>query len=344
MNTSAQWCLPAILICTLTLSQPATAKDPARACMQVALEQAEDHLTLGEIRLRCQEDPASFRPEPAPVSEAKAEPISIDVEDKRKLEILAAENPYGISPHRRNYLLPITYNTRPNGTPFGIPDRDLDNAEVKFQFSYKVPLIQQILGEEIDFLFAYTNQSYWQAFNGSNSRPFRETNHEPELFFTFTNPWVPPWVDQAQYSAGISHQSNGRSGDLSRSWNRVYISGLLQKENYYLNLKLWDRIEDDPKEFPGDPRGDDNPDIEKFMGHFELELSRVNEKRSFSLMLRNNLRRDDNLGAVQLGYAFPLSKTVRGYLEYFRGYGESMIDYNHDNQRLGLGIAINDWP
>ncbi len=338
-----------LLLLAVVLSAPEALADAAAPCLQRALTQAEDQLTIGEIRLRCEEDPGSF-PTAAEQSRetdqnkktVKAEPI--DVDRKRKLEFLAAENPYGISPHRRNYMMPLTYNRRPNGAPFGVADRALDQGEIKFQFSYKVPLMQEIMNRPIDLLFAYTNQSYWQAFNGSTSRPFRETNHEPELFLTWTDPWMPPGVEHAQYSVGLSHHSNGRSGELSRSWNRLFVSSLLQHENYYLGLKLWDRIKDDPKEFPGDPRGDDNPDIEKFYGHFELELSRVKEHRSFSVMLRNNLRSGDNLGAIQLGYSFPLSKTLRGYMEYFEGYGESLIDYNHDVQRFGIGIAISDWP
>ncbi len=317
-------------------------------CIRRALTVASNQTTLGEIRLQCQQNPDSYPLEQNlenPESEgSKQASKAIAVDDKRKLEFMAAENPYGISPHKRNYMMPITYNRRPNGAPFGIADRELDQAEVKFQFSYKVPLMKQIMSKAIDLHFAYTNQSYWQAFNGSTSRPFRETNHEPELFFTWTDPWIPIWMDHAQYSLGFSHQSNGRSDDLSRSWNRLYLSTLLQYENYYLGLKLWNRIEDRPKEFPNDPRGDDNPDIEKFMGHFELEVSRVNAHRTFSLMLRNNLRTEENFGALQLGYSFPLSDSLRGYMEYFRGYGESMIDYNHDNQRFSVGIAISDWP
>lgn len=317
-------------------------------CIQRAMRVAPDQTTIGEIRLQCQQNPDSFPStqitSPADTPDKQSTPKAITVDAKRELEFLAAENPYGISPHRRNYMMPITYNRRPNGEPFGVADRELDQAEVKFQFSYKVPLMRQILDKAIDLHFAYTNQSYWQAFNGSTSRPFRETNHEPELFFSWTDPWVPTWVDHAQYSLGFSHQSNGRSGDFSRSWNRLYLSTLLQRDNYYLGLKIWDRIEDRPKEFPDDPRGDDNPDIEKFMGHFELEISRVNEHRSFSIMLRNNLRTDDNFGAIQLGYSFPLSKTLNAYVQYFEGYGESMIDYNHDTQRFGIGIAISDWP
>jgi phospholipase A1 len=60
-------------------------------------------------------------------------------------------------------------------------------------------------------------------------------------------------------------------------------------------------------------------------------------------MLRNNLR-DDNRGAVELSYSFPIRHTrLKGYLKYFNGYGESLIDYNHRIQSFGVGFLLSDW-
>jgi phospholipase A1 len=59
------------------------------------------------------------------------------------------------------------------------------------------------------------------------------------------------------------------------------------------------------------------------------------------MLLRNNLR-DNNRGAVELTWSYPIIGTLRVYTQYFNGYGESLIDYNHHNQRIGIGIALND--
>ncbi|VAW87319.1 Phospholipase A1 @ Outer membrane phospholipase A, partial [hydrothermal vent metagenome] len=73
------------------------------------------------------------------------------------------------------------------------------------------------------------------------------------------------------------------------------------------NARVWWRIPEDEKESPTDLAGDDNPDIEKYMGHGELGvLWKLPRKNNIDMMLRNNLR-SDNKGAVRLGWSFPLA-------------------------------------
>jgi phospholipase A1 len=139
----------------------------------------------------------------------------------------------------------------------------------------------------------------------------------------------------------VSHQSNGRGGNLSRSWNRVYANLQFEKDNLVVSVKPWWRIPEDKKDDPLDAAGDDNPDIEKYLGHFEFTTLYRRGDHEWSLMLRNNLR-SDNKGAVQLEWAFPLWRGVRGYAQYFNGYGESLIDYNAHMERIGIGILLTD--
>ena len=61
-----------------------------------------------------------------------------------------------------------------------------------------------------------------------------------------------------------------------------------------------------------------------------------------SALMRNNLRSDENRGAVQLDWSFPLNRRFKGYVQWFYGYGESMIDYNWRQTTIGAGITIND--
>lgn len=243
--------------------------------------------------------------------------------------------PFVLTAHKPNYLLPYTYNEYPNQTVYDPTiDGQFDNTEIKFQFSTKFPITDELFGDRSTLYFAYTNLSLWQAYNSDVSKPFRETNHEPELFVSFLTDWEFFGISNRLIQVGISHQSNGRSGDGSRSWNRVYADIILQKDDFYLSIKPWMRIE------PGGD--DDNPDILDYMGYGELRFGYATGKHTVSMMLRNQFR-SQNQGAIELNYSYPMSRRVKWFFQYFDGYGESLIDYNARVRRYGIGIAMTDW-
>jgi len=133
------------------------------------------------------------------------------------------------------------------------------------------------------------------------------------------------------------HQSNGQFGELSRSWNRLYSLFMFQQESFYFAVKPWLRL-------PESLADDDNPDIEKYLGNFEFYLLKEWNEQTMGIMLRNNLRlNDDNHGAIQLDYTFPLHNQLRGYVQWFSGYGESMIDYDHEVHTIGIGLMLSNW-
>ncbi|WP_353981859.1 phospholipase A [Salinicola endophyticus] len=266
---------------------------------------------------------------PDPVQQA-----SEKAEVRRDLEAETAENPLAITAYRRNYVMPWTYNTNPDEADFReiSTDGDVDHSEVKFQLSFKVKLLDDILGRNGDLYFAYTQRSWWQAYNSEASSPFRETNYEPEAFMSFDNSWtVLGWTNTIN-RVGFAHQSNGRSDPLSRSWNRLYAETIFQRGDWAFSVAPHWRI-------PEKDRDDDNPDLEDYIGYGDLTLVRAIGDQEVSLMLRGNPGQAHYGG--QLDYSFPLFGKVRGYVQYYRGYGESLIDYNHDVQRFGLGFSIN---
>ncbi|MCE9677684.1 phospholipase A [Shewanella sp. AS1] len=266
--------------------------------------------------------------------------------DKRiKDETATAELPFVITPHNVNYLLPVTYNSSPNMAPFADRiangDAEVDKMEAKFQFSFKLPLMYNIFGDNGHLFFAYTNQSYWQVYNEEASSPFRETNHSPELFMVFNNDWKLGPLTNSLISIGAVHQSNGQTADLSRSWNRIYGTMVFDNGPFAIASKVWWRIPEEKKETPTSAQGDDNPDITDYMGYFELTSVYGHNEHRFSMMLRNNLKKH-NHGAVELTWSYPIMGNLRFYAQYFNGYGESLIDYNAHTNRIAIGISIND--
>ncbi len=262
---------------------------------------------------------------------------------RRHYEDLAHENPYAITPHRPNFLLPISYTHRPDGRGLDAQPEDLDQIEVKFQLSFKVAVWRDPLSLPADLYFAYTGRSFWQAYNSQLSSPFRDTNHEPEVFLVSRGDWtLGAWRD-LNLRVGLNHQSNGQSLPRSRSWNRVYLGLSGRWGRFFVDALLWQRIQEQAKTGPDDPEGDDNPDIERTVGQGRLSLAWVIGNKTINLDWRNNLRRD-NRGALTAAFTYPLTPKLRGYVEAFTGYGETLIDYNHSNERLSLGIALSGWP
>ena len=240
-----------------------------------------------------------------------------------------------ITPHRSNYILPLTYNESPNiaAVRQADPDKDLKKAEVAFQLSLKTKLWEDILGKEMDLWCGYTQRSFWQLYDFENSSPFRATDYEPELLLNLRTDYTILGLQGRFMNVGFNHQSNGQSRPLSRSWNRVVLNVGLERDQLSLLLKGWYRI-------PESAEDDDNPKIEKYLGYGEIWGYYFLNNHRFGLMLRNNLDFHTNRGALQAEWSFPLLERINGYVQYFNGYGESLLDYNHRVNRICIGFML----
>lgn len=256
----------------------------------------------------------------------------------------SAFNPYVITPHKMNYILPISVTENINVDAyknFSNWGDELKDIETKFQLSIKVPLTTgSILNKGDQFFFGFTLASWWQIYTESLSRPFRETNYQPEFFYFTPINWHPFNSNSGVY-VGLEHQSNGRSQIISRSWNRIYADFIFEKSNFALSFRSWYRIPEGEKVTTVDEVGDDNPDINEYMGNFQLGIAyHWHKDYEISVKLRENFSRHN--GALDIGLTFPLWGKFRGYAQYFNGYGESLIDYNHKQQRFGIGFALTN--
>ncbi len=245
--------------------------------------------------------------------------------------------------YRQIYFLFYSHSSRPNDTPTS-PNPDnrvtssypLDHKEMKFQISVK----GHMLGEGRNTLwFGYTQLSFWQFYDRAHSQPFRENNFEPELIFSH-RPADPPSAlgfSNGFINVGFVHQSNGQGLPRSRSWNRNYVQAGLERDfgedrKIYLLPRLWKRL-------GGGGIDDDNPDIEHYLGHGDLEVRYYhNDKAVLSALIRIHSLQLDL--ALSSRFLTSLVHNTDLHLQYFDGYGESLIDYNQRHRTLGVGLSM----
>ena len=249
------------------------------------------------------------------------------------------DSPWIITPMRPNYILPLTYSHSPNNKPLkeaGL-DKEFDEVEIKFQISFILPLAEDVLWGNGDLNFAYSQVSFWNAYNSELSEPFRDTNYEPEMNVLFDTDYYLLGMRGRAVSLGFVHQSTGRGYEgITRSWNRIYANAIFERGNFVLSVKPWYRLPEDEDE-------DENPNIERYIGYGEVRGFYKHENQVFSAMVRNNLKADEMKGAVELGWSFPLHNKLKGYVQYFNGYAESLLDYDEINRRVGVGVMLSDW-
>jgi phospholipase A1 len=213
--------------------------------------------------------------------------------------------------------------------------------ELKFQFSAKSEIgnfraLDLLWFEDFRLWAGFTQQSYWQLFNGAQSSPFRETNYEPELIGTFGTGRDTGW---RMLNIGLSHQSNGRDNPMSRSWNRLYAQGGWENGDYYLLARSWWRL-------PESTSNDDNHDIERYLGRAELEAHwSPDSDDEVTLLLRSNLSLGQPRGYLQLDWSTPVRIWHLSHLslQLASGYGHNLIDYNHNQTSFSFGLTFKDW-
>ena len=247
---------------------------------------------------------------------------------KRKLPLL----------FRDNYFLYTHSNSFDDGRK---------EEEVKFQLSFQTAILPVLSLDQFTFVvgFAYSQKSFWQVTDENNSRPFRETNYNPEGFILIR-------TNDRMFSLRLSpweHESNGREeGIYTRSWDRYYMEpGLNWNDQIVASLKIWARY----KEKECEPGGlskecDENPDLEDYTGNFEFrikyklpafEILGSPSDFKFTLLQRRNFT--TKRGAHEIGVSWKIFE-VRAFIQYWNGYAESLIDYRKSSQRWGIGFML----
>jgi phospholipase A1 len=287
--------------------------------------------------LAAKDAPLSNSSDPPPSASLLSKYWELDPEDKRGI--------FNFVGYKPNYVLPLHITSRINQSPSSptqaaVSLPDYRREEAKFQLSLRTKLAQNLLLPGADLWVGFTQQTFWQIWNGRDSKPFRNTDYQPEAIYVI--PTIPelralPLGWQWRYTQlSLAHQSNGQSDPLSRSWNRVYAAAGFEHGDWSLTARLTQRL-NEPLET------DNNPDLVTYHGRGEFQLNWANGRHTASLMYRSTLT-GLKYGALQLEWTYPFYRDqpngLRWFVQAFRGYGETLTDYNFRQTSLGLGVTF----
>ncbi len=264
--------------------------------------------------------------------------------ERWELDTTAVRGTFLITPYKPIYILLGKYSSNPNEQPrsenespeYIIPEGiNYDNVELKFQLSFKTKVLQKVLWGQADLWVAYTQKSFWQIYNTELSRPFREINYEPEVILNFPVKFRFFGFKTRMVGIAFNHLSNGKSEPFSRSLNRVILHAGLERKNWTVYVRSWYGMSD---------YGSDNPDISDYMGRGDLNVIYAKNGNVFSFIGGYNLNFNSNpRGSSEFSWSYPIKNNLKGFLQVSHGYGESLIDYNHLQTTVGLGVSLIEW-
>lgn len=204
------------------------------------------------------------------------------------------------------------------------------NSDAKFQVSIRHRLTNSKLPFKTYLFLTYTQKAFWDVFK--NSFPFRDLNYNPTIGLGRALIYNKRFLGNMLLQ--FEHESNGKDGTDSRSWNKVsFTTNIFFDRNWSMQGKVWLPIVD----------GENNKDITKYKGWANIggEYKSSDTKYCFSVVI--NKRSVNNLSSnLTLNFAVRLFSDENQYLfaEFYNGYGESMLDYKDYRQRLRLGFVI----
>jgi phospholipase A1/A2 len=253
---------------------------------------------------------------------------------------------FALRPYKPIYILPAFYSSSPNLHPSspnpsntGDVQTPVDHLEAKFQFSLKAKLWENLAVSGGSLWFGYTQTSRWQVYNSERSRPFRETDYEPEIMYTAPAKFSLGPIDSKFVGLSLTHQSNGRDDPQSRSWNRVIAQWGMETADgdWTVLVRPWLRLRENATR-------DDNPDILNYMGRGEVIAIRKLGNQQIAVTVRHSLRMgSESHGSVAVDWAFPMWGYLKGHVQAFSGYGENLLDYNHRQNSIGVGLSLGEW-
>ncbi len=282
--------------------------------------------------------------------------LSIDDPDAKKIIEKKVYNKYGFKAHKVNYFLPVSCGDFQYKSY--VPSDSYTNCEAEFQLSIGFDIYNDLLGFEEIYTVGYTQKSFWQIY--TSSKPFRETNYNPEIMVTFPLDLRYKDISLTLFQLSYAHQSNGQGNitlqditnestdnnlttthpewfeNNSRSWDYIEASLFFQYKSLFLKFTEYIRMPENEDEEP-----DDNPDLMDYLGYTAMSLYYTYGDSLTELYARHNFKH--SRGSVELNWSYPLlnESSIYLYIKGFSGYGESLIDYNNYINKVGIGLSFS---
>ena len=204
------------------------------------------------------------------------------------------------------------------------------NSDVKFQISISQRLTKSVLPWHSYLYLFYSQKAMWNVFE--ESLPFHDLNFNPGIG------WSKLIISKGRLVGKVSlileHESNGRDGEASRSWNKISLSGAAFIDpNIMVHAKYWIPIID----------GQGNKDILKYSGIYQAGIQGITNNKRWVFDLTFVKRKGWNLnGNIIANVGFRLFPNANQFLmlHYYNGYGENLLDYNKFHSRLRIGLLI----
>ncbi len=259
---------------------------------------------------------------------------SMEIEYQNEKNLFLPRFSNYIALYEPSYVLPFYYTGSPDYAVYPaaqIPgNQNLKKQEFKAQLSVYLPLVKNLFyNKNVSINISYTQLIYWQLYTGSPW--FRESNYEPAL--TLRGRLMRNLFGELT----LDHQSNGRGGEFERSWNRVIGRLEFGTQNFFMRASGWFLL------FKGTGATLQNPDIANYLGYDQLILSyRLFDTMVWSVQA-SNFESGFKRGSIIVTASYPFTSKFGAYAQFFSGYGQSLIEYNHRTQSFGVGITLNDW-
>lgn len=243
-------------------------------------------------------------------------PMFISITEDEVMDLFNSLPNFGI--YKDNYFI--------TGVPINEPI-NTQTADAKFQISIRQRLFNTVMPFNTQLMLIYTQKSFWDIYGESS--PFKDSNYNPGLLLT--KPIIDENKMKGVVSFSLEHESNGRDSIDSRSWNYFTFSGTYFF-NYYLaaQVKIW-----------SGKRSDDNTDLFDYRGHGLLALNyRSKDERLTMSLVINPIKSFSINTQAELSYSLNKRANQSLFIQWYNGYGESLLDYNVYTSMIRVGICI----